>query len=270
MATSDSDSDSGTDSGTVEPDVLRAFSYGLNMALTPPATTPEQRYRERFTDYYQSLLCDLDADAARLAAVETGCLAELSILAADDGRRLAWETALDLTRAALQHVHDAGVDTEQSRQQLVEQLHPAWEPTPYRQGLLHRHRLLRRALCRLDPRWWAARLAADRVQLVHHEPAGASDHHRLAIDIDGETIGHLDYKFCPACKLAYIGKLSIDDDYQGRGLGTRALRQAIATHPGHTWITSGQYDSAKTFWKLAAKRTGAKLAERQPCQHLRP
>jgi hypothetical protein len=52
---------------------------------------------------------------------------------------------------------------------------------------------------------------------------------------------------------ALICKQSIDHEYQGPGLGRRALLAALATAPDHEWTTTPQYDVSVRFWQRQAR-----------------
>jgi hypothetical protein len=103
----------------------------------------------------------------------------------------------------------------------------------------------RRLLRRADPlRWIRRRPAAGHLQLVHHL-AGPYELERIDILLDGVEVGRLSYDACAQCQQARVGKLFVDNDHEGLGLATRALRAALARTPGYDWWTTPQYDWAK-------------------------
>lgn len=60
----------------------------------------------------------------------------------------------------------------------------------------------------------------------------------------------------------------VDQPYQGRGIGTRALTRLRRQFPGYTWSTSAQYSWARSFWQLTASRSGGGYGEGSACEHI--
>ena len=85
---------------------------------------------------------------------------------------------------------------------------------------------------------------------------------------DRRQVGHVVFGVCPQCLTGYIAKMSVDADYQGRGVGTRALRCLRREYRGYTWSTSAQYSWARTFWQMTSRRTGGGYQVTSPCEHL--
>lgn len=88
----------------------------------------------------------------------------------------------------------------------------------------------------------------------------------------GQKIGKLGYQACDTCRKALICKESIGPQYQGLGLGRRALLGALATAPGYAWSTTPQYDTSARFWQRMSRATGISLtddpAHAGPCPHM--
>jgi GNAT superfamily N-acetyltransferase len=69
------------------------------------------------------------------------------------------------------------------------------------------------------------------------------------------------YRVCHDCRRGLIGKVSIMPEYQGLGLGTRAVRHAFRSAPSYAWRTTAQYATSGTFWTWMARRTGAAFTD---------
>jgi GNAT superfamily N-acetyltransferase len=209
----------------------------------------------------------LEADAERLAAVAEVCRARADF-------NIGYSLAVELAEAGFDAIRQTGADrSPRARRRLVADLKNQWETTPHRQRLWHRHRLPRRVLRRLDPRWWYGHWRAAReVQMVYH-PArkGPTDYHEIELLIGDREVGSFQFKPCRTCRIGYVAKISIDSDQQGKGLGTRALAEARRHAPGYHWWTSGQHATARTFWERMARRTGDEyqFASRSVCPHMK-
>jgi GNAT superfamily N-acetyltransferase len=94
----------------------------------------------------------------------------------------------------------------------------------------------------------------------------------ITVMLHGEEVGTLAYQVCGACCKALICKESIDQEYQGLGLGRRALLTALATAPDYEWTTTPQYEVSARFWQRMSRATGASLtddpAHAGPCPHM--
>jgi GNAT superfamily N-acetyltransferase len=107
--------------------------------------------------------------------------------------------------------------------------------------------------------------------LVHDHDADAA---RLAALAEGcRTEGTRALaEVCHRCRIGYVGKLSINEEYQGLGLGSSVLAAAReeAPAPDHCWWTSHQDGSAQPFWQLIGSRTGAgyQFATESICPHV--
>lgn len=235
-----------TDDATVDllaDDTQQAWILAANAHLGP-----ESARNESVARYAGFLASELDADADRIAAAAAACR----------GIGGNHERAADLADLALELVVAAGADSDPAaRARLLTELNPQSNPEPYRQGLWHRHRLPRRLLRRLDPRWWYRRCeSVAMVRLVHHSPVdGHAGYQRIEMLRDGSAVGELSYRLCAQCEIGFVAKISIEPEDQGRGLGSRALRLARRQAPGYRWTTSGQAREAKTFWQMTARRT---------------
>jgi GNAT superfamily N-acetyltransferase len=60
----------------------------------------------------------------------------------------------------------------------------------------------------------------------------------ITVMLHREDIGRLAYQVCGTCRKALICKQSIDQEYQGPGLGRRVLLAALATAPDHEWTAA--------------------------------
>lgn len=238
-------------------DTEQAWIYALNAHLGPDPDALDdpvaRRRAERARDdrvgrYAGFLASDLDADVDRLTAAASACRAI-------GGNH---ERAADLADLALELVVAAGADSDPAaRARLLAELNPTPSgPEPDQQGLWHRHRLPRRLLRRLDPRWWYRRAeSAARVRLAPSPADGHAGYHRIEMLRGGFAVGELSYRLCAQCEVGFVAKISIQPEDQGRGLGSRALQLARLHAPGYRWTTSGQALEAKTFWQMTARRT---------------
>jgi hypothetical protein len=66
-----------------------------------------------------------------------------------------------------------------------------------------------------------------------------------------------------------VGKIELASEYQGLGLGGRAVAEAHARHPAYAWHTTPQFPTSGTFWSQMATRTGAAFTEQPQCAHMR-
>jgi hypothetical protein len=67
----------------------------------------------------------------------------------------------------------------------------------------------------------------------------------------------MEYRICHVCRLGLLTDIEVDHELRTLGLGSRAIRYARDQVPGYTWTTTRQLDSATSYWKLMARRTGA-------------
>jgi hypothetical protein len=140
------------------------------------------------------------------------------------------------------------------------------------QRIFGRHRLPRRLARRLNPRWqyrhWAMRAARFDVR-----PAATPDGiAMITVMLHREDIGRLACQVCGTCRKALICQESTRQEYQGPGLGRRALLAAPAAAPDHERATTPQYDVSVRFWQRMSRATGASLtgdpAHGGPCPHM--
>lgn len=181
--------------------------------------------------------------------------------------------AIEIAEAGLARIRAAGADCDsRAHARLIDQLDAqfAWDPPTYRQGPFHRHRAIRRLLRRANPAWWLRRANAWRHTTFEDGPSPDDPrrNRRIVIIYRGVDAGRLDYRACAICRIGWVAKLTVDEELQGRGIGTRALAKARACHPGYQWCTSGQYTTARTFWAQAARRSGERYLP--PDDHLKP
>lgn len=270
-----------SDGGSQDHDNLLSWGYAANLNLdrgraarSGPAL---EEYQRRFTDYADTLLRDLGADAGRLSAVIAHHRDRLAALDdATDGPGID-HLAIEIAEAGLARIHAAGADSDlRAHARLIDQLEAqfAWSAPTYRQGLFHRHRAVRRLLRRVSPSWWLRRVNALRYAAFEDDPSPDDPRRtrRIVITYRGVDAGRLDYRACAACRIGWVAKLTVDEELQGRGIGNRALAKARACYPGYQWCTSGQYTTARTFWAQAARRSGERYLppddQLRPCSHI--
>jgi hypothetical protein len=121
---------------------------------------------------------------------------------------------------------------------------------------------------RLADRRWAMRAARFDVR-----PAATPDGIvMITVMVHREDIGRLACQVCGTCRKALICKESTGQEYQGPGLGRRALLAALATAPDHARATTPQYDVSVRFWQRMSRAAGASLtgdpAHGGPCPHM--
>jgi hypothetical protein len=88
-------------------------------------------------------------------------------------------------------------------------------------------------------------------------------------DPDGYDIGQLVWQACEVCRRGSINKISINQEWQRRGLGRCLIERALRDGPGFTWITSGQSPAAKEFFPTISAETGTVFTERgRGCTHI--
>jgi hypothetical protein len=93
----------------------------------------------------------------------------------------------------------------------------------------------------------------------------------FTFEIVGATdgaLGDVKYGVCPACCVGLLYNIGFAPDWQFSGLGTLALGQLEARHPGLTWYTSGQYTWSRGFYqRYRQDSTSPWTAEQHPCPH---
>jgi hypothetical protein len=125
-------------------------------------------------------------------------------------------------------------------------------------------------LRRASPIWWYRRLEARlTVTVVSGTYDNASYQERIFM-IGNEDVGHVVFQICRPCRAGYIGKISVYEPYQDRGIATRALADLRAEVPGYRWSTSGQYSTARTFWRRTSRQAGGGYETAGPCEHIDP
>lgn len=255
-----------------------------------PTGVVDAERAERRDRYVRQVLREFGVDRRRLDTLALRC----SMTAADQqvrqnmpdyaGEDLAglWRLAADLLERAVALVDAADAAGPDGRAglavELERELHPVVEP--YRQGLGHRHSWPRRLARRASPLWWARRWwAAARVELVT-EPFGSADgpfdggpQWRIRVRLGGVDVGKLGYSICHTCRLGHVAKLEVYPRWQGRGLGAAALAAARAqAGPGYRWVTTGQFTTARSYWRRVGRTTGAgyQAIDGLGCEHLDP
>jgi GNAT superfamily N-acetyltransferase len=258
-----------------------AWGYAMNLGLIQGRDSEEEleraEYQRRFDDYAQTLLYDLHADPDRLVAVADHHRARAEASKDHPGANRIRLLTVELAEAGLSRIRAVGaVDDPEARDRLYTELKAAnsWSPSVYRQGPLHQHRAVRRILRRTNPAWWIGRLDALVNVALDDGPSPDDPNHtrRVTISHRGLDIGRLDYRVCPTCRIGFVAKISVDEEYQDRGIATRALAKTRSLHPGFQWCTSGQYTTARTFWVRVARKSGERYLppddQLRPCSHI--
>ncbi|WP_156038800.1 GNAT family N-acetyltransferase [Actinoalloteichus caeruleus] len=255
------------DSARLERDVLRTYAYAIRVRedFDPQVRGPSRRGSsrsaggpQRLALYMRLLVRSVDSDPSRLAATRQVCRRRSEGHTAtelDDDRRQVYRVAADLVGQALDTIEPRGpVDGRQRG--------PAGAGTPfgttepYVQGSWHRHGAVRRGLRRLNPVYWLRRLRAEQLRLVHRRPARPAGIQRIEVRQGRTAVGWMLFQVCAECRLGYVGNVVVDDAFRGRGLGRRMVLAARELAPGCSWLTTSQYDTAETFWREMARRTG--------------
>jgi acetyltransferase (GNAT) family protein len=83
-----------------------------------------------------------------------------------------------------------------------------------------------------------------------------------------KDIGHVVFQVCRQCRVGYIGKISVDELYQDRGIATRAVARLRSEAPGYRWSTTTQYSTVRTFWRRTSRRAGGGYDTASPCDHM--
>jgi hypothetical protein len=273
----------------VDEDLLFAWSLAMNIDIGDDIGPCDQETVRRALDVHQSpglvqahvklLLGRVQADPARLQAVMQEArerYAGRDSAGAPAGHLRGYLIAAEYATRALTIVKDAGAEHDPAAQeQLAERLHDELfpEPEPFRPGIFDRHRLVRRVARRLNLRWQFRRRRMRAACVDHRPPASANDFGMITIMFHGEEVGRLGYQICHTCHQGLICKVSIDSEYQGLGLGRRAVTAALAIAPSYVWTTTPQYDTSVRFWQRLSRVTGASLsddpAHAGPCLHMR-
>jgi hypothetical protein len=262
-------------------DVDHLASLGANAFLT--SETASQAYREEQVQrYIRIVLKDFDCDLQRLTAAIEGCRRKDSKLAAEgfpdnwyvSGVALA-DPAVDLLRERGAHV--SGLARDALRDEVYESSSPI--PKPSLQAPEDPHWLPRR----LDPERRAHRQSVNaRAWLEHHGTDEACGLQRITIHLDSRSttpacdkvVGRMEYRVCHICRLGQITDIEVHHELRDLGLGSRAIEYARDQVPGYRWTTSRQLESATSYWKLMARRTGAEftgpgVGVPTRCEHMR-
>jgi hypothetical protein len=271
-----------------ERDLLRAWAAALNITVEEFAAGDEHAAQQALDAYprpefvrshVELLVEHAGAGPARLAAMAEAARAkhaELTAAGQAGARTRHYLTAAILAERGLAVIRDAGAEHDLAAQQkLAETISTGWfpEPEPFRPGLLDRHRLPRRLARRLNPRWHYRRLRMRSARLDVRPAVTADSIAMITTTLHGQKIGKLGFMMCGTCRKGLICKESISSEYQGLGLGRRALLAALATAPGYEWTTTPQYDTSVRYWQRMSRATGASLtddpAQAGPCPHMR-
>lgn len=262
----------GGSGGQFDGDVELAWSYAINADLVRDDTeVSAQRVRElvdtRRRLYTSYLLYDLRCDPDRLAAVARECDAR----AAADDRPGGYRTAAELADSALTLIREAeAVNGPSGRRLLLEELDADLTGRGTGNGAAAKdpHRRARRIMRRANPIWWFRRVRTRLTVLMACRDYPHGPYRELVMTMGGRQVGHVVFAVCPQCRSGYIAKMSVDADYQGCGVGTRALKCLRREYRGYTWSTSAQYSWSRTFWQMTARRAGGGYQQASLCDHL--
>lgn len=90
----------------------------------------------------------------------------------------------------------------------------------------------------------------------------------IAAGDDYPALGEVHYAICQPCDVGLLRKIDFSLDWRFCGLGTRALRELEARHPALTWYTTGQYESAQSFYERCRQDSSSPWTANQcPCPH---
>ncbi|MCC5576183.1 hypothetical protein IMZ11_11115 [Microtetraspora sp. AC03309] len=90
----------------------------------------------------------------------------------------------------------------------------------------------------------------------------------IAAGDDHPMLGRVRYAICEPCGAGLLRKIDFSSDWRFCGLGTRALRELEARHPALTWYTTGQYESAQSFYERYRTDSSSPWTANQcPCPH---
>jgi len=122
-------------------------------------------------------------------------------------------------------------------------------------------------------RWLYARLltCGEPVRFIYYPPGEPAGHRDLYM-YDDETIniGRLIWQVCDYCRSGHINSISINTEFQRRGLGRRLILRALRDGPRYRWATSGQSPDAKRFFPCITAEVGVEFTERGgTCRHLK-
>lgn len=271
--------------GQLQEDVALAWSYAANAGLGPnldaaSGLAARQRAQQvsvaRWYRYAMELLHDLECDRGRLEVAAEACRASCGPPAGTGVPRPGYREAARLVDLALEHLRRAEAeDPRGGGTRLMADLvrERTGDSEPYRQGLWHRHSWPRRLLRRVAPVWWYRRLGARFAVTMVCEPYDNPCLDELTMYAGRDRrydIGHVVFQVCHECKAGFLAKMSVDEAYQGLGIGSRALAHLRAQVPGYRWSTTGQYITARTFWQRTARRAGGSYEASGPCDHIDP
>ncbi|MEO3874707.1 GNAT family N-acetyltransferase [Nonomuraea sp. B12E4] len=120
-------------------------------------------------------------------------------------------------------------------------------------------------------RWWWTRITTPHAPLrfVYHPPTRPTDLREIYVyDPDDYDIARLVWQVCDECRHGSINKISIDQEWQRRGLGRRLIHRALRDGPTYAWATSGQSPEARKFFPIMSAETGAAFTAHGPsCPH---
>jgi GNAT superfamily N-acetyltransferase len=267
----------------LQEDVALTWSYAANAGLRPnldaaSGSAARQRAQQvsiaRWDRYAMELLHDLDCDPGRLEVVAEACRARCGPPAGTGVPRPGYHEAARLADLALERLRQAEAEdphggTTRLMAELVRER--TGDSEPYRQGLWHRHSWPRQLLRRVSPVWWYRRLGARFAVTMTCKPYDNPRLDELTMHVGRDRkydIGHVVFHVCHECKAGFVAKMSVDETYQGLGIGSRALAYLRAQVPGYRWSTSSQYITARTFWQRTARLAGGGYEASGPCEHI--
>lgn len=90
----------------------------------------------------------------------------------------------------------------------------------------------------------------------------------VAVAHEQYSLGRIAYSVCEPCATGLLRKISFSVEWQYCGLGTMALRELEARHPGLTWYTTAQYADSRDFYARYRQTSTSPWTDREcPCQH---
>jgi hypothetical protein len=108
-----------------------------------------------------------------------------------------------------------------------------------------------------------------RARRIRYARSAVGDIQRIGLRLGSREIGKILYQTCPDCRIGLVGKISIEPQWQGAGIGRDAIQCVVAAHPGLVWYTTIQMPGSEHFWTQMATDTGSPFTFSTGCDHLR-
>jgi hypothetical protein len=231
--------------GSLEDDVKILIRYAQCVGSN---ATPE-----RLAALTSMLVEELGASAERLRLAD-------SALAQSSTNKFWHPDAFQLVAGGLALLQASGITSPEAEQEFAARLHSEHHPAP---KPFEWNRSRRRRLG-----WWLRRAWLTPVRLRGETKFQSGAWHRASICVRRRATGEIKYFVCELCRVAMIGNVEIMPEYQGLGLGQRAILRLHRRNPHYEWHTTAQYDTSGTFWPKVARLTGASFAHAEPCEHM--